>query len=100
MVEGLVKKVNIRKKWVEKELNKRRKKEVESRQTKLDSFEGDDVSVQVGKCPFYCNTSDGHRCVLLPLEEWKKVRKRFENFCNSYFENCEVFKTKYLRFFK
>jgi hypothetical protein len=44
----------------------------------------------------YRQTVDGTRCVLMPPEEWRLVRQRYERHCHSGGAECPVY-VQYLR---
>ena len=52
------------------------------------------------KCPFYCNTYDGERCILIPIEEWLRYRKILLKYClgneTQNYKGCLIFKNKYM----
>ena len=53
----------------------------------------------VSRCIFYQRTRDGERCILVPPEEWKIIRRRFLKYCylDEPYERCPIYIERYLK---
>ncbi len=42
------------------------------------------------KCIFLASTAHGTRCALLSIEDWKKTRERYSEFCRNNGKGCPL----------